>query len=253
MGEAILASAIDRGVLEARRILVCEKAPTRRDELAARYGVDVTDGVREAIARGDTTILAVKPQDLDAIDGTGPDGSCVVSVMAGVTIETIAKRVGHERIVRVMPNTPVAIQQGMCAWTATDAVTAEQRGFVRDLLASLGQELYLDSESKLDMATAVSGSGPAYVFLFIEALIDAGVQAGLPRAQSEQLALQTVAGAASYAQRSGKSPAELRAMVSSPGGTTVAGTRELERHAMRSAIIECVDAAYRRARELGGA
>lgn len=252
MGEAILSSALERGVVQKEAVLVCEKIPDRREELVARYGIDVTDDLEAAMGQGDVVILAVKPQDLAALVGASAPGAVVVSVMAGVRIETISEIVGHNRVVRVMPNTPVAIQRGMSAWTATPDVGDEQRAFVRDLLASIGDELYLEAEAKLDMATAISGSGPAYVFLFIEALIDAGVGIGLTRAEAAQLAMQTVAGSAEYAKGAERGPAELRAMVSSPGGTTIAGTRELERHAFRAAIIDCVDAAFRRAQELGG-
>jgi pyrroline-5-carboxylate reductase len=252
MGEAILSSGLQQGVLAADDVLVCEKIDTRRDELATRYRVAVTDDVSESIRSADMVVLAVKPQDLGTISGTARSDSVVVSIMAGVRIETISTLVGHNRIVRVMPNTPVSIQRGMSTWTATPAVTDEQRETVKKLLSSIGEELYVDGEAKIDMATAISGSGPAYVFLFIEALIDAGVHVGMTRAQSETLALQTVRGAAEYAIQSGKSPAELRAMVSSPGGTTVAGLRELERHGLRAAITDCVEAAYERARELGG-
>lgn len=251
MGEAILSAALEQGVIAASDTVVCEKIAERRDELASRFGVEVTGDAASAVATGDVVVLAVKPQDLHAVSGTMKPDAFVISVMAGVRMETIRNVVGHHRIVRAMPNTPVAIKRGMTAWTATTAVTDEQRGFVRSLLAAIGEELYLDAESKLDMATAVSGSGPAYVFLFLEALIDAGVNVGLTRAQAEKLALQTVSGATEYAATSGKSPADLRAMVSSPAGTTVAGTRELERHAFRAAIIDCVDAAFERARELG--
>ncbi len=252
MGEAILSSALDRGVIQADDVIVCEKVEARRDELQQRYGVAVSGDAAESIGEGDAVILAVKPQDLGSISGSAKPGSVAISVMAGVRIESISSLVGHNRVVRVMPNTPAAIQRGMSAWTATLHVTEEHRAFVRRLLAALGEEVYLDNEAKLDMATAISGSGPAYVFLFIESMIDAGVAIGLTRAQAETLVMHTVAGAAEYAIQSGKSPADLRAMVSSPAGTTVAGTSELERHAMRAAVIDCVAAAFHRAQELGG-
>jgi pyrroline-5-carboxylate reductase len=131
-------------------------------------------------------------------------------------------------------------------------VTVEQRSVARQLLGAVGRELYVDDERKIDMATAVSGSGPAYVFLFVEALIEGAVAVGLPRAQAEELVLQTVAGSAQYAQESGKSAAELRAMVTSPAGTTAAGLLELEKGALRASVIQAVRAAFARAVELGG-
>jgi pyrroline-5-carboxylate reductase len=151
-----------------------------------------------------------------------------------------------------MPNTPAAAKAGMSVWTATPAVDSEQRELARGLLAAIGREIYVEDEKKLDMATAVSGSGPGYVFLFIEALIEGAVSVGLPRAQAEEMVLQTVLGSAIYAQESGRSAAELRALVTSPAGTTAAGLLELERAGVRGAIIDCVRAAHDRAVELGG-
>jgi pyrroline-5-carboxylate reductase len=139
----------------------------------------------------------------------------------------------------------------MSAWTATASVSEEQREYTRALLSAIGRELYVDDEKKLDMVTAVSGSGPAYVFMFIEALIDGAVAVGLPRPTAEELALQTVYGSALYAQESPRSAADLRAMVTSPAGTTAAGLIELEKGAFRASLIECVRAAYQRAVELG--
>jgi pyrroline-5-carboxylate reductase len=250
MGEAILHSALERGVLNAGDVLVCEKMPDRRALVGRRHNVGTTDDTAAALREGDVVILAVKPQDIAGLAGSVRNEALVLSIMAGVRIETIAHLVGTERIVRVMPNTPAATQQGMSAWTATPAVTAEQRDFAGRLLGALGDELYVESEEKLDMATAVSGSGPAYVFLLIEAMIDGAVTVGLTRAQAEQLALQTFAGAATYARNSGKNVAELRAMVTSPAGTTAAGTLVLEQRAVRAAMIDCVRAAFERAREL---
>jgi len=250
MGEAILHSALERGVFTAGDVTVCEKVADRRALIGRRHNVGTTDDVGAAVAHADVVILAVKPQDVAGLAGHVRSDALVLSIMAGVRVATIAELLGSDRIVRVMPNTPAAAQQGMSAWTATAAVTEAQRGFASRLLAALGDELYLDSEAKLDMATAVSGSGPAYVFLLIEAMIDGGVSIGLTRAQAEQLALQTFAGASAYARQATMGPAELRALVTSPAGTTAAGTLVLEQRAVRSAMIECVQAAYRRAREL---
>lgn len=250
MGEAILHSALERGVFSAGEVLVCEKLPDRRALIGRRHNVGTTESVEEALTEGDVIVLAVKPQDIAGLHGHVREDACVLSIMAGVPIAAIAALVGSERIVRVMPNTPAATQQGMSAWTATQGVSEPQRAFAKRLLGALGDELYVDTEEKLDMATAVSGSGPAYVFLFIEALIDGAVSIGLSRAQAEQLALQTFAGASSYARSAERSPAELRAMVTSPAGTTAAGTLVLEQRAVRAAIIECVQAAFGRARSL---
>ena len=253
MGEAILRAALSRGVFAPADVTVTEVVEARRGQLEATHGVRTTPDAESAIADASLVVLAVKPQDIASVRGRPRADALVLSIMAGVRIATIATQFGHDRIVRVMPNTPVAAMAGMSVWTATDAVTGDQRELTRSLLQSFGRELYVDSESKIDMATAVSGSGPGYVFLAIEALIEGAVAIGLPRAQAEELVLQTVYGSALYARESGRSPAELRAMVTSPAGTTAAGLLELERAGLRAAFIDCIQAAYDRAQELGEA
>lgn len=252
MGEAILGAAVTDGVIAREAVTVVEKLPARREHLRATWGVSVTDDFA-AMAGADLVLLSVKPQEVASVHGTLSPGAVLVSIMAGVTIATLQSAFGHKAVVRVMPNTPAAVQAGMSAWTATPEVTPEQRAFVGRLLGVIGRELYFDDEKKLDMATAVSGSGPAYVFLFIEALVEGAVAAGLPRAAAEEMVLQTVLGSAQYALQSGKSAADLRAQVTSPAGTTAAGLHALESRAFRAAVIECVRAAHQRAIELGKA
>ena len=252
MGEAILAAAIERQIFRAADVSVCELLEHRRDQLRSEYGVAVTTSSAEVMVEADLVLLSVKPQDVHSIRGQVRDEAVLLSIMAGVRIRSIVEEFHHDRVVRVMPNTPVAAKAGMCVWTATAAVSAAQRELARGLLGAIGRELYVDDEKKLDMATAVSGSGPGYVFLFIEAMIDGAVAIGLTRAQAEELVLQTVYGSAVYAQESGRKAGELRAMVTSPAGTTAAGLLELERAAMRAAVIDAIQAAYDRARELGG-
>lgn len=252
MGEAILARALAVGVLDAADVVVAEVVADRAARLAATHGVRATGSAREAFTGADVVILAVKPQDLGSVRGAIAAGAVIVSIMAGVRIDTIAAAFNHDRIVRVMPNTPAAIGEGMSAWTATAAVDEAQRDLVRSILTAVGRELYVDDEKKIDMATALSGSGPAYVFLFLESLIEGGVAAGLTRAQASELAVQTVSGAARYAAQSGQSPADLRAAVTSPAGTTAAGLLALEEAAFRAAVINAVRAAHARAIELGG-
>lgn len=251
MGEAILAAAIERRVFMPGDVTVCELLEHRRNQLRSEYGVAVTDTSADAMADADLVLLSVKPQDILSIRGQMRESALLLSIMAGVRIASIAGEFHHDRIVRVMPNTPVAAKAGMSVWTATPAVTAEQRDLARGLLGAIGREMYVDDEKKLDMATAVSGSGPGYVFLFIEAMIEGGVSIGLTRAQAEELVLQTVYGSAVYAQETGRRPAELRALVTSPAGTTAAGLLELERGAVRAAIIDAIHAAHDRARDLG--
>ena len=252
MGEAILGAALESGVFAATDVTVVEKLDMRRAQLQTSYGVTVTSEFA-AMAEADLVVLCVKPQEMKTVSGALPPESLLLSIMAGVTIASLEAEFRHSRIVRAMPNTPAAVRAGISGWTATAGVSAEQRAFAQSLLSAFGRELYFDDEKKLDMVTAVSGSGPAYVFLFIEALVEGAVAAGLQRAAAEELVLQTVYGSALYARESGRSPAELRAMVTSPAGTTAAGLLELERGAFRASLIECVRAAHERAIELGKA
>ncbi len=253
MGEAILAGAIDQGVFSAADVTVVELIAERREELAERYGVTTTAEAGPALVNASLVLLAIKPQELPTLSGRLADGALLLSIMAGVRIATLAEQFGHDRIARVMPNTPAAINAGMSVWTATESVDEAQRETVRELLGAIGRELAVDDEGKLDMATALSGSGPAYVFLFIEALVDAGVAIGLTVDEAEAMTLQTLAGSAAYAQVSDFPPAVLREQVTSRGGTTAAGLQELERGEFRALIEACVQAACERSRELGAA
>jgi pyrroline-5-carboxylate reductase len=252
MGEAILGAALDSGVFAAEDVVVADIAEARRAQIAREYRVAVTAESAEAMEGAGLVVLSVKPQDMRSVHGSMAGDALLVSIMAGVPIKSIAADFQHEAVARVMPNLLVAAKAGMSVWTATPKVSEPQRELVRRLLSSMGRELYVDDEKKLDMATAVSGSGPAYVYLFIEAMVEGAVAVGLTRAQAEELVLQTVYGAAVFATESGKQAADLRAMVTSPAGTTAAGLLELERGAVRAAIIECIRAAHRRAQELGG-
>lgn len=251
MGEAILAGAIDRGVLAAGDVTVVELIAERREALADQYGVAATDEPSAAIADASLVLMAVKPQEFQKVSGRLREDALLLSIMAGVRIESLASHFAHDRIARVMPNTPAAINAGMSVWTATESVDEGQRETVRGLLGAIGRELFVGDEGKLDMATALSGSGPAYVFLFIEALIDAGVAIGLTVEEAEAMTMQTLAGSAAYAQMSDFSPAELRERVTSKGGTTAAGLHELDLGEFRALIATCVRAAFERSLELG--
>lgn len=251
MGEALLAAALRRRIFAREDVTVCDVLEHRRNQLRSEYGVNTAAEAEPLMPSADVVILAVKPQDIGSVRGRLREGALLVSIAAGVSIRRLATHFEHRRIVRVMPNTPAAAGVGMSVWTATDDVTPEQRQLVANLLGALGRELFVPDERKVDMATAVSGSGPAYVYLFAEALIEGAVAIGIPRRDAEELVLQTILGAARYAQESGKSPAELRAMVTSPGGTTAAALLAMERGAIRAAIIDGVRAAYQRALELG--
>jgi pyrroline-5-carboxylate reductase len=252
MGEAILGAALERRVFEPESVTVCELLEQRRNLLKGEYGVGVTTDSTGCMESADLVLLSVKPQEMHSVEGAMRPDALLVSIMAGIRISSLEAEFRHSRIIRVMPNTPAAAKAGMSVWTATRNVSESQRELARGLLSAIGRELYVDEEKKLDMATAVSGSGPGYVFLFIEAMIEGAVAIGLTRKQAEESVLQTFYGSAVYALESGKSPAELRALVTSPGGTTAAGLLELERGAIRASIMECVRAAHERAMELGG-
>jgi pyrroline-5-carboxylate reductase len=254
MGEAILSAAIERGVFEPASVTVCELLEHRRAQLQAEYGVTVATESQGCMAGADLVILSVKPQDIHSVQGAIPPESMLLSIMAGVRIASLENEFRHGRIVRVMPNTPVAAKAGMSVWTATPSVSEEQRELVRGLLGVIGREIYVDDEKKLDMATAVRTMpmNQAEAFLFIEAMIEGAVSIGLSRAQAEEMVVQTVLGSAIFAQESGRNAADLRAMVTSPAGTTAAGLLELEKGAIRASIIECIRASHRRATELGG-
>jgi len=255
MGEAIVAGAIANKVCGAGDIAVCDVAPARREYLSSTYGGTVTESAAEAATGADVVVLAVKPQHFaeaaGGLKGSLTAGQTVMSIMAGVRIETIAEVTGHAAIVRTMPNTPATIGEGMTVWTATAAVGNPARESVRRLLSVLGEETAVDDEKYIDMATAVSGSGPAYVFLLIEALVDAAVEIGLERELATRMVVQTVKGSALYAEDSGTDAATLRDQVTSRGGTTEAALRELEDAGVRAVFARAVSAAHERAKELG--
>lgn len=251
MGATMLRAALSTGVIGQADVVVCEVVAERRTALEAEYGVRTSASLLDGAADAGVVILAIKPQDLDSLARSGLETALVVSIMAGVPIPSIKAATGSDRIVRVMPNTPAAIGAGMSVWTATTAVSDEERAFVGELLRSMGKDLYVESESKIDMATAVNGSGPGFVFLLMEAMVDGAVDAGLPRDQAEALVLQTFYGSAKYAMSENRNLSELRALVTSPAGTTAAGLRTLEEHGVRAALAGAVRAAHQRAQELG--
>ena len=175
----------------------------------------------------------------------------VVSIIAGARIDTLCRGLDHTYVVRAMPNTPAQIGEGISVWTATAKVTKQQKGWARSILGAMGTEVYVDNEEYIDMATAVSGSGPAYVFLFMESLINAAVHIGLPRSKAKNLVLQTLLGSGHFAQRSGKELATLRRMVASPGGTTAEALLQLKKGGFSDLLMQAVTAAYNKAKSLG--
>ena len=255
MGEALVSGLLANGVAEAKDVTVSDIAQERRDLLASRHGVSVVSEAAEAARGAELLVLAVKPQEFstvaDGLRSTLNGSQTVLTIMAGVPIAKVSAALRHEAVARAMPNAAASVGEAMTVWTATAAVSDTGREAVARLLGALGQAVYVDEERYLDMATAVSGSGPGFAFLYLEAFIDAAVNIGLRRELAEELAVQTLVGSAALARETGKHPAELRSMVTSPGGTTAAGLQVLEESGLRGAVIAAVEAAYERAKELG--
>ncbi len=254
MGEAVASAVIRSGVANAPDVCIADIAAPRLDHLRRTYGVRTAEANREAAAGAEFLVFATKPQDFDkaAADLKGRiDGMVVLSIMAGVPMSHIAGSLGSDAVVRAMPNTPAQVGEGMSVWTASKAVSDAGREGAARIFASMGAEAFVPDERYLDMATGLSGSGPAYVFLFIEALTDAGVHVGLSRDLAAKMALQTVLGSAIYAKETGRHPAELRNQVTSPAGTTAAALRAMETGGFRAAVLEGVIAAFERSRALG--
>ncbi len=256
MGEAMLSAILDRGLSSPRDISVSDISEIRCQHLEQKYGVAVMSDNRLAAVRGEVVVLAIKPQNLAEVmaelSGQFEPNQLVLSIIAGVTINTLHNGLNHNHLVRAMPNTPAQIGEGMSLWTATAEVTKQQRGWVSSILGAIGREIFVDDERYIDMATAVSGSGPAYFFLFVEALVEAAVHIGLPRDMAQELVLQTMLGSGHLIQESGKQPAELRRMVTSPGGTTAEALLELDKGGFTNLIRQAVNAAYNKAKSLGG-
>jgi pyrroline-5-carboxylate reductase len=255
MAEAIVRGLLANGLVQPGQVVASDPLDERRIWLAEQYQVETTTDNWRAARDATLVVLAVKPQQmadaLRSLHGRLAPEQLVVSIAAGIPARVVGEGLRHEHIARVMPNTPAQIGAGMSVWTTTERVADAPRAQVRALLQTLGREVFVHDERYLDMATAINGSGPAYVFLFIEALIDAGVHIGLARPLAEELAIQTVLGAAQMVRETGKHPAALKNMVTSPGGTTAAGLFALEDGRLRAIIDRAVVAAYERSKEFG--
>ena len=255
MAEAIIAGLLRNGITTPERILAAGPRAERVNELRDRYGIRPFIDNTAAAEQADVVILSIKPQRLSKVlsglTGHIPPHALVLSIIAGATIQTISEGLRHPAVVRSMPNTPAQTGQGITVWTTSQAVTEEQRLLACQILSALGQEVYVEEEYYLDMATALSGTGPAYVFLFMEAMIDAGVHMGFPRRIAEQLVMQTILGSVAYYQNHKVHPAQLRNQVTSPGGTTAQALYYLEKAGFRTALSRAIWAAYERSLELG--
>ena len=256
MGEAMASAVLRQGEAQPAHITVSDVAAARREYLRATYGFTVTADNEEAVAGALLLVLAVKPQEFSnvaaGLRGKLEAGQTVLSIMAGVPIARISRELDHGEIVRAMPNTAAFVGEAMSVWTASAAVSEQGRSAAARVLAAMGRELQVHDEKYVDMTTAVSGSGPGYLFAVVEAFIEAAVAIGFRREVAEELMVQTFFGSAKLARESGKPLAELRAMVTSKGGTTAAGLDALERAGLREAAVAAVRAAYERAQELGG-
>jgi len=260
VGSGVMAEAMIAGLLRGEevgpeQIIASHPREERREYLRREHGVQAVESNVDAIRNADVVVLAIKPQMLARVGRElAPalrDGQLLISIIAGATSKALTNVLKHRQIVRSMPNTPAQLGKGMTVWYATPEVTATQRAQASTLLGSLGAELSVDDEKLVAMATAVSGTGPTYVFLVMEALIDAAVHLGFPRHIAHDLVIETLESSALFAKASGMHPAQLRNMVTSPGGTSAAALHELESGRLRTVLSEAVWAAYRRTEELG--
>ena len=255
MAEAMIAGMLRGKLVDPGQVVASHPRLERREHLAREYGIRTVGSNVEAVEGADVILLGIKPQMLGKVGREiGPHlrrGQLVLSVLAGATTAALTGILGHDQVVRSMPNTPARLGKGMTVWYATPETTDEQRAQAAALLGALGHQLEVDDEKMVAMATAVSGTGPTYVFLVMEALIDAAVHLGFPRHIAHDLVIETLEGSTLFAKQSGMHPAELRNMVTSPGGTSAAALHELESGRLRTVLSEAVWAAYRRTVELG--
>jgi len=254
MGEAVIKGILAKKVVKPAAITVSDISRQRLATLKQRYTIVTTGKNEEAVQTSDVIILAIKPSEMGTVLPQLRPLSAkqlVISIAAGVTIDTLKKGLRHNRLIRSMPNMPGQIGEGITVWTSTPEVTQKQKDAATAILASLGEEVHVASEKYIDMATAVSGSGPGYIFLIAEALTDAGVHIGLPRTIAEKLVVETLIGSGRSIKVLGEHPASLRNKVTSPGGTTTEGLLELETGGLRSLLLHAVIAAYQKSLSMG--
>jgi len=259
MAEAMISGLLRHKLARPENLHASDTRIERVEELHKKYGVEPFTDNNRAAKHADVVVLSVKPQRLTEVLGNlkdaVPAAAVVLSIVAGATIEKISEGLKHTAVVRSMPNTPAQIGEGITVWITSPAVSESQKETARTILSALGEEVYVDDENYLDMATALSGTGPAYVFIFMEAMIDAGVHMGFSRRVSEQLVIQTLRGSVDFYQavnrKSSVHVAALKNQVTSPGGTTAEALYYLEKAGFRTAISRAIWAAYQRSLELG--
>lgn len=256
MAEAMIKALLQQNLVSPPQVTASGPRSDRGKELEARFGIRTITANREAVEGRSLVVLSVKPQTLKIVlrelKGGLREDALVLSIVAGASTRAISQGLGHGAVVRSMPNTPAQVGKGMTVWTATPQVSEAQREQVRSVFRSLGEEYYTDDEAQLDMATALSGTGPTYAFMFMEALVDAGVHLGFPRRVALQLVLQTVEGSVALARATALHPAQLRDMVTSPGGTSAEAIYQLEKGGLRTVLSKAVWAAHQKSKYLGG-
>jgi len=255
MAEAMIRGLLDQEVVAPLQIMAADPWEARLKYLHERYAITTTADNGKAAEEGQIVVVSFKPQNLGAVMPSVRNHlrrqDLLISIVAGVPIEKLANGVAHAAVVRAMPNTPAQIGQGITVWTGTPEISELHKGQAQAILGSLGEEVYMNDERYLDMATALSGSGPGYVFMMMEAMIDAGVHMGFSRHVAQQLVTQTMLGSVEYARRSNKHVAELRNQVTSPGGTTAEALYHMEKGGLRTVISRGIWAAYQRSVALG--
>ena len=255
MAEAIIAGLLRKKLVGPEQIAGSHPRQARREEMHVKYGIEMFEHNRDAITGSSVFVLAIKPQRLhrvlEELKGALVKEQLVVSIVAGAKIAVIAEELLHASIVRAMPNTPAQIGEGVTAWTASAEVNETQERQVCAMLEALGKSVRVENEHQIDMATALSATGPTFIFLMMEALIDAGVHMGFSRHVAQELVHQMMLGAVLFARESHKHPAELRNMVTSPGGTSAEAIYQMEKGSLRTVLSKAVWAAYQRAESLG--
>lgn len=258
MAESMIAGLLRKEIVSSSQIVASHPRPERRKELNERYGIEVFEHNADAVGAlpdSGTVVLSVKPQRINSVlndlKAAVKPSHLVISIVAGARIDKISKALSNDLVVRAMPNTPSQIGAGMTAWTGSESVDEAHRMQVRTMLSALGVELHVESENMIDMATSLSATGPTYIFMVMEAMTDAGVHLGFSREMAKELVQQTMLGSVLFAMESHKHPAELRNMVTSPGGTSAAAIYQMEKGTLRTVLSKAIHAAYQRAVELG--
>ncbi len=258
MAESMVAGLLRQDIVGADQIVASHPREDRREELSSKYGIASFEHNADAVKRlpdDGVVLLCVKPQRMGGVMkelvGVIKPTQLVVSIVAGARIDKMSETLANDLVVRAMPNTPSQISEGMTVWTCSGGVDDGHKLQVRTMLSALGKELYVETENMIDMATSLSATGPTYIFMVMEAMTDAGVHLGFSREVSKELVQQTMLGSVLFAMESHKHPAELRNMVTSPGGTSAEAIYQMEKGSLRTVLSKAIHAAYKRAVELG--